>query len=557
MSSSWTKLSESPLSPWLKKHLKSVNIEKPSPIQLALIKAIISDSGKRLKRNVFACSPTGTGKTLAYLLPILHFLDKDIRAYYALILAPTVELAYQIYQIIQILTGGNAKDSRSMIKTLLLVRGGETGHRVNETDRQGLWGGKPNIVVATPGKLVEELMKDSSQEKAAQGAPLRFDFLVLDEADLLVGPTYKDQLKTIFDAIDSHGQGSNRQTLIISATLDNQLEKIKLASITSQDEKSKPVIIDLLPKIEEVKLKIAHNPNLDQRYVECPKHMKPVYLIQALSQINFKQVIIFCSSVRESTLLHKLMINLGFDESDIKCHPVLLVGTQRTEQRLKTLEIFRSLKSRILIATGGLAGRGLDLPQVDLVVLYNVPENPVEYIHRVGRTCRKIDFSRIEQVEQTKANISLKQKIEDKLKETDGVSDPRSTNKTTAVADSRHTKRLKRGDNEKTVSSDEKADISISESEVRKSDQTINKKKEVLGQMSKAATQYYGKSLLFITQHDIESLQSIEKFINLRLEKEDLNEEEIVTIVKPVELALAESRLQLIDEQQAAHEKRK
>lgn len=525
---SWKNFSESPLNDWLKKHLASVNIERPSPIQLELISAIMSQSGKRIKRNVFGCSPTGTGKTLAYVLPILHFLTQDIRPYYALILAPTRELAFQIYEIIRVLTGSNAKDSSStMIKTLLMIGGGKTGLQSNETELQGFWNGKPNIVVATPGRMVDQLIKRNFLEHTGHRSALRFDFVVLDEADLLIGPTFANQLKEILEAIDEHGSGNNRQTLVLSATLTSALEQLQKMFSKDEDESLKPVTINLLPTIEEIKLDIAGNPNLDQRYIVCPEAMKPAYLVQALSDISFKQVIIFCSSTRQATLLHKLMINLGFDEDDVRCHPVLLVGNKDQKQRLEALEKFRSLKSRIMVATGGLAGRGLDLPQVDMVVQYNCPTNPVDYIHRVGRTCRKIDFSRIDQVEKIRANIKL---LRLKRKE---MQAGKNINK----------------DAEKLNDSGEEVDQSIVDDLKHKSKRA---------RLSKAVTRYYGKSILFITQYDIELLKNIENFVNVRLSEEDeLDNDNITSILKPVAIALKDAELSLIEEQNAANEKRK
>lgn len=520
----WSKFSESPLCPWLKKHLRSVNIERPSPIQQHLIKAIMSSQGKRIRRNVFACSPTGTGKTLAYVLPILHFLTQDIRPYYALILAPTRELAYQIHQIINVLTGSTAKDNSStMIKSILMIGGGKTGKQTSETDIQGFWSGKPNIVVATPGRMVDQLTKQNFLEHTGHRSALRFDFLVLDEADLLIGQTFANQLKEILDAIDEHGclNGNNRQTIVLSATLTSALEKLQRMFSTDGDESMKPEVINLLPTIEEVKMDIANNPNLDQKYVICPEGMKPAYLVQALSDLSFKQAIIFCSSTRQAILLHKLMINLGFDEEDVRCHPVLLIGNREVKERLKALDQFKSLKSRIMVATGGLAGRGLDLPQVDLVIQYNCPTNPVDYIHRVGRTCRQIDFSRIDEVEKIRANISLfRPNFQANCKQHDSKSNDMASN-----------------------SSKQSTDCLP---QVKRS------------RLSKAASKYYGRAILFITQYDIELLKNIESFINVRLTEEDeLDNNNISNILKPVAIALKDAELSLLEEQAAAKEKRK
>lgn len=392
-SKDWTTFSESPLNSGLKKNLQALNINKPTPIQRAIVNAVMTSDGNRIRRNVFACSPTGTGKTLAYVLPILHFLNQDIRPYYALILAPTRELAYQIHEIVKILAGEKAKSSSStMIKTLLLIGGGKTKQSKNESDMQGFWGSKPNIVVATPGRLVEQLTRKNFSEHTGHKSALRFDFLVLDEADLLIGQTFANQLKALFEAIDEHSNKNkevqHRQTIVLSATLTSALKSLQKMFSSAENE---PIMIDLLPSTNEIKLQISLNPNLCQRYIVCPEAMKPSYLIQSLSDISFKQAIIFSSSTRQASILHKLMNNLGFSDNEVKCNPVLLVGNKTQQERLKALEAFKSLRSRILIATGGLAGRGLDLPQVDLVILYSCPKNAVDYVHQVGRTCRLLD----------------------------------------------------------------------------------------------------------------------------------------------------------------------
>lgn len=566
--STWKKYQDSPLNPCLRRHLASINIDRPSPIQLQLINAIMSSTGKRIKRNVFACSPTGTGKTLAYVLPLLHFLTQDIRPYFALILAPTRELAFQIYEIIRVLTGTNADQSNSstMIKTLLMIGGGKTGLQTNETEIQGFWNGRPNIVVATPGRMVEQLTKRNHLEHTGHRSALRFDFLVLDEADLLISSTFANQLRDIIQAIDEHGIGNNRQTLVLSATLTSALEQLKNMFMDKDDDGLKPVSIDLLPTLDEIKLDIAKNPNLDQRYVICPEAMKPAYLVQALSDISFKQAIIFCSSTRQATLLHKLMINLGFDEPDVKCHPVLLVGNKDQKQRLKSLERFKSLKSRIMVATGGLAGRGLDLPQVDLVIQYNCPTNPVDYIHRVGRTCRKIDFARIDEVEKIRANIKSLQlrsggggsssrggaKADSASTANSGVdasTDNDNTTRINIIDCVAKTDRLDDDDDDKNQQDNEDANGPPAA--------TASSSKLKRATMSVAATKYYGKSILFITQYDIELLKNIESFVNIRLTEEDeLDADNITNIIKPVAIALKDAELNLLEEQAAELDKR-
>lgn len=447
----WRSFQDSPLDPWLKKHLASVGIQKPTPIQIKLIQTIISPLGKRIKKNVLACSSTGTGKTLAYLLPILQFLCRDIKPYYALIILPTRELAYQVYEIVTVLTGES-----SMIKTHLMIGGGKTNVKT-----QGFWTDKPNIIVSTPGKFLEQITRQTDEKSVP-----KFDFLVLDEADLLIGPTFGHQLREILTHIDH----DSRQTLVLSATLTSVLSQLQEMFADTA------VTINLLPTLEEMKCYVATNPNLDQRYIVCPEAMKPSYLVQCLSDISFKQAIIFCSSTRQATLLHMMMQELGFDEEDVRCNPVLLVGKRDQKERLAALQKFKSLKSRIMVATGGLAGRGLDLPQVDLVILYNCPTNPVDYIHRVGRTCRMIDHASIE----------------------------------ARIVDEQPIKRAK---------------------------------------LSAAASRYLGKSILFVTQYDIELLHNIERYVGIKMcEEADVDTDNVTGIMKPVAIALKNSELKLIEE---------
>ncbi|KAG9509692.1 putative ATP-dependent RNA helicase DDX49, partial [Fragariocoptes setiger] len=526
------------LTKWLCKNLASINIERASPIQRELIKAIVTREGCRQRRNVFAASPTGSGKTLAYVLPILHFLSQDLRPYFALVLAPTRELAYQINEIVKVLTGASPKtSSTTMIKTLLMIGGGKNGLTQGESEMQGFWQGKPNIVIATPGRLAEQLIRRNYLEHCGHKSALRFDFLVLDEADQLISTSFSGQLKQILDAIDECRSASSpqRQTLVLSATLTSALEQLQtMFSSTDTDDNSSvkekhlpAVTINLLPSMDELKTNLATNPNLDQRYLLCPESVKPAYLIQVLSDISFKQVIVFCATKRQAKLIHRLMVNLGFDEDDTRCHTVLLNSDLAQIERFRALEAFKSLKSRILVTTD-IANRGLDLPQVDLIINYNCPTTAVNYVHRVGRTCRKIDFTRIDALEQAR-EVSLKFKLpsmsESECKEPSGQHAP---------PEESQNKRRK-------VSNDKEKDFDVR-----------NKQR-----MSKAASKYYGKSIVLITQYDIELLKNIEHFINKKLTEEDaIDHDNIADILKPVAIAIKDAELSIEEEGLAKKDRR-
>jgi len=386
------------LSNWLIRSLHAIGVNKPSTIQQAAIPAILElKKDGKTRRDVFACARTGSGKTLAYVLPILELLVPDPRPYFALILAPTRELAFQINEMIKTLSGTSSTGGIQTVKTLLVIGGGKYGEGETNEEFQGLWFGKPNVVVATPGRMLEQLEERNQLEMCGQLRTLRFDMLVLDEADQLISSDFAHQVKGILDWIDkndvSHSKLSykKRQTLVLSATLTTALEQLEEV-ITRKDPDNKPCIINLLPSSEQMVKEIATNPHLDQRYILCPEYVRAAYLVECILDLEFKQMIIFCSTKREARLVYRVLIKLGFAGKGFCFDPVLLNSDMKQHERFAALERFKLRKSRILVTTD-LANRGLDIPLVDLVINYTCPKSAVAYVHRVGRTCRTPDFN--------------------------------------------------------------------------------------------------------------------------------------------------------------------
>ncbi|CAG2161214.1 unnamed protein product [Oppiella nova] len=449
------------LSNWLLKALKTLGIQNPSRIQCETIPLILSS--RRL--DVFGCSRTGSGKTLAFLLPIIELLVRDPRPYFALILSPTRELAHQINQMIVALTA-----STHAVKSLLVI-GGE-----DHEEAQGLWFGKPNVVVATPGRLVDHFYNRNFLDVCGHKASLRFDCLVLDEADQLISSGFAQQIKDILTFLDDMSANTNhrRQTLLFSATLTTALEELQKL-IAKKASGEQPVVVNLLPTIDDVKRELATNEDLDQRYVLCPESVKFVYLIECILDLSFRQLIIFCATKKEAKLIHKVLISLGLDRSDFNLNPVILNADMKQNLRFAALEKFRSLKSKILVTTD-LANRGLDLPQVDLIINYNCPKSATVYVHRVGRTCRKPDFKTLPKVPQISETP-----VEEADDGTDGTDGPKS-NKKFKRDSSNHLK--------------------------PKKSQTV------------LSSKYLGKSITFVTQYDIELLKSIENFIETKMKAE-------------------------------------
>lgn len=486
------------ISNWLCKALKSLGITSASNIQREAIPVILSSK----RPNVFACSCTGSGKTLAFVLPIIETLVREPRPYYSLILSPTRELANQIYEMIKALTVNTFS-----VKTLLII-GGQ-----NQEEEQGLWFGKPNIVVATPGRLLDYFTNRNFLDICGQISMIRFDMLILDEADQLISPGFCHQLKGILKFFDDIAENETttkhrRQTLLFSATLTHALEKLQ-EIITKKDNDIKPVIINLLPAIDDVKTELATNSSLDQRYLLCPEAIKVVYLVECILDIKFKQLIIFCQTKKEANLIHKVLLSLGFDGPEFNLNPVLLNSNLKQNLRFAALETFRSLKSKILVTTD-IANRGLDLPQVDLVINFNCPKSPIIYIHRVGRTCRKPDF-RYEQ--------------QPNIEQTDDDDDDDYNEDDTD--DEQNRKRKLYG---------------------KKNPNAIKPRAKKISKCQSSI--YLGKSITLITQYDLELFKSIESYIGIKMESQEVDEKNVTQIIKQTAIAIKEAQIRIDQETQ-------
>ncbi|UXI22971.1 hypothetical protein NH340_JMT08914 [Sarcoptes scabiei] len=487
------------LSNWLCKALKTLHIVSPSRIQREAIPLILDKN----RPNVFACSQTGTGKTLAYVLPIIETLVRDPRPYYALVLAPTRELANQIHEIIKALTANTFS-----VKSLLII-GGQ-----NQEEAQGLWFGKPNLVVATPGRLLDHLENRNFLDLCGTVSMIKFEMLILDEADQLISHGFCLQLKRILKFFDSIEKQFNhrRQTLLFSATLTHALEKLRDLT-TEKDSNIKPVVINLLPTIEEIKRELATNESLDQRYLLCPEAIKVVYLVETILDLRFKQLIIFCRTKKEANLIHKVLQSLGFNGPEFNLNPVLLNSNLKQHLRFAALDTFRSLKSKILVTTD-IANRGLDLPQVDLVINFNCPENPIIYIHRVGRTCRKPDFQ-----------------IESQSIVADNVDQ----------------------NNPDTEDDDDDDDESILKKQRKRRRLNKNNKNHIKLKPklhSCCNSIYLGKAITIITQYDIDRFRSIEEFIGIKMKSQEIDEKNIPNIIKQTAIAIKDAELRIEQENQ-------
>lgn len=379
----------------------------PTPVQCAVIRHLLHNQSD----NFLVLSQTGSGKTAAYILPILHNLSNDCYGPYAVIIAPTRELARQIHQVV--CTMGSSLQIRST-----LIVGG-----MSETHQSCQLGYYPHFIVGTPGRLAS-LMRRSNTPSFKN-----VKYIVLDEADrLLYGNSgFEIDLKDIISSIKIT-ESSNKniknlscQTLLFSAAMTKSLVRIeKIAEKGDKHTKLKKIFIgeDLLSKneIKNTRGELMSLPKgLKQEYLFMPSSVRDAYLITIIRKLMYKgghadtvstvsetninnslvnmenvdgefefdkskTAIIFVSTCERTALLSHIFSCLGV--SNVALHSLL---TQN--RRYAALDTFVSRRSLILIATD-IASRGLDIPIVDLVINAELPRRKIEYLHRVGRTAR-------------------------------------------------------------------------------------------------------------------------------------------------------------------------
>lgn len=287
---------------------------------------------------------TGSGKTGAFVLPILQGLLDAPSAFYALILSPTRELAIQISEQVEALGAGTG------VRTGVLVGG------VDATSQAVVLGRRPHVLVGSPGRVVDHLTN-------TKGFSLRtLKHLVLDEADRLLNMDFEKELDAILAACPRE-----RRTQLFSATMTSKVARLQRACLRN------PAKVEVAPKNSVVA-------TLRQEYAFVPAKLKDAHLIGIMTQLAGSTAIIFartCDSVRRVALALRA---LGF--SGVPIH-----GQMTQPKRLAALAKFKAGERSILVATD-VASRGLDIPSVDLVINYDVPGNGKDYVHRVGRTAR-------------------------------------------------------------------------------------------------------------------------------------------------------------------------
>ncbi|MCE7865110.1 MAG: DEAD/DEAH box helicase [Bacteroidetes bacterium CHB5] len=317
-----------------------MGFSKATPIQEQAIPVILK------KRDLIACAQTGTGKTAAYVLPILHnIVSKQSGQLNTVIIAPTRELAQQIDQQIEGFAYFLGVSS-------IPIYGGGDGATWDQQKR-AMEGGV-DIIIATPGRLIAQM---------AMGT-IKFDqveHLVLDEADRMLDMGFYDDIIRIINQLPQH-----RQTLLFSATMPP-----KIRGLANK----------ILNKPEEINIAISKPAEgiLQQAYVVY-NEQKEKLIDTLLKDKTFNSVIIFASTKENVKKLDRNLHKLGIQSKSI--HSDL-----EQVEREHILREFKNKQLNVLIGTDVLS-RGIDVEGIDLVINYDVPPDPEDYIHRIGRTAR-------------------------------------------------------------------------------------------------------------------------------------------------------------------------
>ncbi len=330
--------SELGLQPALVRTCESLGYKEPTPIQRQAIPVILSGS------DLIGCAETGTGKTAAFLLPIIQRMEGLARpGVRVLVLAPTRELASQIEESYRQLA------PKKSPRCVCLI-GGASMSRQIESLRRGA-----GVVVATPGRLLDHVERGSIRLSTVE-------VLVLDEADRMLDMGFLPAIRRVLAEIPA-----KRHTLLFSATMSSAIEKLARSTM------NQPKLIEISPRGQAAV-------NVEQTVYPVAMESKTALLIDLLERNPLERVLVFTRTRRGAERLSHIL--------EAREHKVNRIHADRTQpQREAALRGFKEGRTRVLVATD-IAARGLDVDSISHVINYDVPTAPEDYVHRIGRTGR-------------------------------------------------------------------------------------------------------------------------------------------------------------------------
>lgn len=323
------------------KSIQEAGYTEPTPIQVAAIPEIMAG------RDVIGIAQTGTGKTAAFVLPILHHLarakDAQRRSLRALVVAPTRELVVQIDENVRAY-------ARHLPLRMATIFGGVSERPQIEALRSGV-----DLVVATPGRLIDLMGQRMCNFSG-------IEFLVLDEADRMLDMGFLPPIRRIVKALPA-----KRQTLMFSATLSREIE-----GLTHEFQHS--------PKVIEIGRRANPAETVTQFVYEVRPHLKPALLLHLLADPKFDTVLVFSRTKHGADKIARRLEGSGIKTGTIH-------SNRSQNQRLRALKDFKSGAVRVLVATD-IAARGIDVDGISHVVNFDFPMHSEDYVHRIGRTGR-------------------------------------------------------------------------------------------------------------------------------------------------------------------------
>lgn len=329
------------IDPAIKESLEELGFRKPTDIQYKAIPSILKGE------DVLAIAQTGTGKTAAFAIPVADRLlrKRQLNVLRCLVMVPTRELAVQIATVFRDIT------RHTGLKVLGLFGG------VGQDPQIGALKNGVDILVATPGRLFD---------LSHQGhlALAHIEVLILDEADHMLDLGFLTDINDLVRKLPTR-----RQTLFFSATINERIKELAYRIV------KKPIRIQLSPKDPVSK-------NVDHAFARIEMDDKRFFLEKLLKERPEAKVLVFVRTKLRADRVAAAMQRVGIDAL------VMHSGKEQTD-RLKVLTSFREGQSRLLITTD-VNARGIDIPDVDYVVNYDLPDHPESYVHRVGRTGRGV-----------------------------------------------------------------------------------------------------------------------------------------------------------------------
>ena len=318
--------------------IKNKGYATSTPVQAGCIPPMLEG------KDVIAKAPTGTGKTMAFGIPIIERIDPESEEVQAVILAPTRELAMQITDEMR-----EIAVCHEGVRLVCLYGGQPIGKQINALKR------RPQIVVATPGRLSDHMKRRTVTLGSVQT-------VVLDEADRMLDMGFFDDVTKIIEKV------KNRRNLgLFSATISQEVMTVSWMYQRDEVEITVPADTD-------------NRPDITQYSITCPPLEKIEMTSRLIRTLRLERTIVFCNTKVMCQRLRDDLVRMGLDADCIH-------GDIPQQKREKTMRTFKDGKLPILIATD-VASRGIDVDDVDCVINYDVPEENEYYIHRIGRTGR-------------------------------------------------------------------------------------------------------------------------------------------------------------------------